>query len=35
MSMLKYTGFFSPTLSLIFLIMPSVPILSMSLASTI
>ena len=34
-SILRYTGFSKPTLSLIFLIMPSVPILSTSRASTI
>jgi hypothetical protein len=34
-SILRYTGFVVPTLSLIFLMIPSVPILSTSLASTI
>lgn len=35
MSMLRYTGFSVPTLSLIFLMMPLVPMVSISRASTI
>lgn len=34
-SILRYTGFSRPTLSFIFLIIPSIPIVSISLASTI
>jgi len=35
MSIERYTGFSVPTLSLIFLMIPAVPISSISLASTI
>ena len=35
MSMLKYTGLSSPTLSLILFTMPCIPMVSISLASTI